>query len=700
MTTPRPKTDGLTDTPSRALSSPQARVLGTAAVFVAALALYTRTLAPTVTLVDSGELIVAADSLGVAHPPGFPLYVLLAHAATWLPIGNVAFRVNFLSALFGAAAAAACAAVVFDALTMPAVARRTRRSKGGRKRSGDATDDPAAGGGALIAALVAALMLACSRTLWAYATLAEVYTLNTFLILLIFWLMFRWRRRVTDTARLHLPSSARPDRWLYGAAAVFGLALGVHHVTVGLTLPALALLVYRTAGGQFFTSRRFAYAALCAFAGLAIYGYLPLAAAQSPLLNWGNPRTLQRLWWHVTGAQYQSYFAFSPGELGTQVVALARRASREFGPWWLPAGPLLIAIGCGAMRSRDRVLFHFLGLVVACNVAYALSYAIAEDMDAYYLPTFAAAVIAAGFGAQWVLLRACAASRTAAVATVIGLLLVPAVVLAGNFPFNDRSRYFIAHDYADNILRTIEPNGLLLTLDWQVYAPLLYTRTIERQRRDVTVVDANLLRRSWYFDYLRREYPALIESARDQVEAFLEDLRHWEQDPALYQRDRTLNRRIDDRFHAMLLAFVAHHLRTGPVYVTQDIAVSRASQDARLTQLLTAAYQLVPQGLVFQLVPDRDFHAPAMPQLQVRGLADGSLRFEPDDVVQLKVFPVYVSMLYNRGRYLSLHGDHVGALAAFKRALALDPSFAPAQQALAGSLNALRKRGGEAAPVP
>src|SRR4029078_1774398 len=59
-------------------------------VLSCALSLYVWTLAPTVTLVDSGELIVAARSLGVAHPPGFPFYVLLANAATRLPFGNVA----------------------------------------------------------------------------------------------------------------------------------------------------------------------------------------------------------------------------------------------------------------------------------------------------------------------------------------------------------------------------------------------------------------------------------------------------------------------------------------------------------------------------------------------------------------------------------------------------------------------------------
>src|SRR2546423_3669438 len=88
------------------LASVRVRLICAAFVFVAAMTLYISTLAPTVTLVDSGELMLAAHTLGVAHPPGFPLYVLLAHFFTWLPIGSVAARVNFASAVFAALAAA------------------------------------------------------------------------------------------------------------------------------------------------------------------------------------------------------------------------------------------------------------------------------------------------------------------------------------------------------------------------------------------------------------------------------------------------------------------------------------------------------------------------------------------------------------------------------------------------------------------
>ena len=133
------------------------------------------------------------------------------------------------------------------------------------------------------------MLLAFSRTLWSYATIAEVYTLNTFLILAILFLMLCWRRRIVEDERsTSIIASARGPRTviadydflLYAAAIVFGLALGVHHVTVALVLPALAVLVYQTQGLSFFASRRLFYAALVSVAALvAVYSYLPLAAA-------------------------------------------------------------------------------------------------------------------------------------------------------------------------------------------------------------------------------------------------------------------------------------------------------------------------------------------------------------------------------------------------------------------------------------
>ncbi len=257
-------------------------------------------------------------------------------------------------------------------------------------------------------ALGAGLLTAFSRTLWSYATITEVYTLNTLLIVTVFFLMLRWRRLVTQTMlseRLHTRTAVTEhDGWLYAAAAVFGLALGVHHVTVGLTLPAVAVIVYRTQGLRFFTSRRLLYAALISIAAMvAVYAYLPFAASRSPLINWGNPRSLQEIWWHITGRQYRVFLSFTPTLMGAQFVEFFRMLLREFGPAWLPLPLVLAFAGFATAYRQDRTTFWFLLFIVVANLAYDLSYEIAEDKDAYYLPVFIAIALAAGFGIRWVI---------------------------------------------------------------------------------------------------------------------------------------------------------------------------------------------------------------------------------------------------------------------------------------------------------
>src|ERR1041385_4330148 len=188
-------------------SKPQ---VSAAFVFVLALLLYSWTLAPTVTLVDSGELILAAHSLGVAHPPGFPLYLMLAHLFSIVPVGSVAVRVNFASAFFAALACAMLTLVVAEIIEIinrashlaESERRLKKAARKGKKVPSYSVPTAAANNSnwllTLLSAIAAGLLLAFSRTLWSYATIAEVYSLNTALILTIFFLMLRWRRRVLE----------------------------------------------------------------------------------------------------------------------------------------------------------------------------------------------------------------------------------------------------------------------------------------------------------------------------------------------------------------------------------------------------------------------------------------------------------------------------------------------------------------------
>jgi hypothetical protein len=156
--------------------------------------------------------------------------VLLAHVATRVPLGDVAERVNAASALF-AALAAGVAGLAFRELVLglsaamaTGVPRREKRRARKDRAAAEARAPHPLGAGAL-AAIVTGLLFAFSRTLWGYATVAEVYTLSTLLVASILALVLRWRRAMHPPA---LPLAA---------AVAFALGLGVHHVTVALTSP-------------------------------------------------------------------------------------------------------------------------------------------------------------------------------------------------------------------------------------------------------------------------------------------------------------------------------------------------------------------------------------------------------------------------------------------------------------------------------
>ena len=666
----------------------QTELVCAGAVFLAALVVYSWTLAPTVTLTDSGELIVAAYGLGVAHPPGTPLWVMLAHLASLVPVGNVAVRINFSSAVFAALTCAMLTLVVAELLaTASCFAAPRRRNRA--VRQGSNIESSNAGGLLTFAPAVGAgLLMAFSRTLWAYATITEVYALNALLVLLVFFLVVRWRRRIIETRTDSRVAVATHDTWIYAAAFIFGLAMGVHHVTVALTLPAIAVVVYRTEGLKFFTSRRLLYAALISISALIlVYSYLPWAASRSPAMNWGNPRSLQEIWWHITGRQYRVFFSFSSAAMGAQFVEFCRMALREFGFAWLPLALFLAVAGLASAYKRDRTAFWFLLFIVLADLAYALSYEIAEDKDAYYLPAFISVAIAAGLGIQWLIQRA--ASRrspmwTPSVAAATAIVLTSATAFAANWPFNNRRHYFIADDYVENLFSTIAPNGLLLTQDWQVASPMLYAQEIEQRRGDVKVVDINLLRRSWYFDYLKHAHSGMMDRSREKIDPYVAILKQWESDPAAFARSQDLTQRISMAFLEMIQAIVRNEVKGAPVYITNDVMVAD-TLNSYLTRWIPQSYQLVPQGLVFNLATDQSFHEPPDPHLRMRGLADGTARFATEDVVNVKILPAYTRMLTNRGRYLTLFNQHERAILAFKEALALDPNLAAAQQGLAES---------------
>ncbi len=629
-----------------------------------ALGLFVRTAAPTATLIDSGELILAARDAGVAHPPGMPVWVAAAHVATHLPLGTLARRVNLSSALF----AALCAA----ALVWAAREAWLGRSAAAVESSAPVPVDVPG----CVALALPGLLLASGRTLWAYSGVAEVYALHA--LLLAVWLALTLRaRRATG---LVVPLLA---------TLACAAALGVHHVTALLLVPS-AVLLLGWARRDLFTPRRLALLALCGALGLALaYAWLPWAAARQVGLNWGDPSSPGRFFDHVSARQYRAFLTPSVAGARDELATFMRLGLREFGAA-AGAGVLALAAwGALLLARRDPALLAALAVCVACGAGYGLLYIVSDDKDAYYLPVRMAVALLAGAGARGLAERCAARPSWQRWALAGALLSLPAGSVSRHFAEADRSRDRLAEDYFTEVMAGIAPRGLLLTADWQVYAPALYFRDVERRRADATWVDAALLRRSWYFDALRRRNPALLDGARSEVSAFLGDLRAWERDPQSYERDRVANARINARFHALAVALVrAQHAAGLRAYATLDVALQANSPDPELAAALSRAYALVPVGLAFELLPREALGGPGEARaradgdaltLHARGLFDGARPFAPDDVAVLKLRPPYLAMQTNRGAYLAVRGERAGALAALRRALSWDANYAPAR---------------------
>lgn len=574
-------------------------------MFAVALVTYALTLAPSIFLVDSAPLTVAAWGLGNAHPPGFPLFLMLTHLAAHLPFGDVAVRTNAASALF---AALACAMVT---LAVGELAPRKR-----------------------LAMLLGGLLLASSRTLWAYATITEVYALNTFLIATLWWLVLRWRR--TGEARL-----------LNLAAVVFGLALGVHHVTAGLSL--LGLLPILIAA-----RRSLVVAVLISIATAgAVYAYLPVAAAREPVLNWGNPSDARSFVEHVTAKSYRHFVRTEA--VSEQIGQVVRLGRREIGV----IGLVLGLMGLTAIIRADRRLFLAFMLTIAATVAWVAVYPIADDEDAYLLPAFVVVALGAAYGGSWI-----AGDRRVVAAA---LLAVPVLNAYVSWPERDRSDHQVARDYGTNALRGIDRDSVLVTADRHLWGSLLYLTEVEQLRRDVTVVMYPLLIRSWYVEDLARREPAVgreLLAYRPLLNVYENETKRWREDAAV--RDE-FQRRLDD----LVVALVARRVeRGGHVYATPDVVFSEQEIDRGLVTRLRQGYDVVPGGLAMELLPGRKIRQIRIVPLELRGLAGAT-----DPTVIRDIVPAYVTALRLRARYLQATGSPQPAAESSRLADGLAVSF-------------------------
>ena len=298
-------------------------------VFLLSMTLYLLTLAPTVTGEDSGELIAAAYGQGVAHPPGYPLWTLLAaFMIKILPFGAIAWRVNLLSALLAALAAGIFCRILQKFLQVSA-----------------------------LVAVMGSLILALGRDLWSQAVITEVYALHILLFCLILYAMLAWRQ------------NPQPQ-YLYGISLLLGLALANHHLAV-LLGPVFILCVLGIRPRTFLQIRVVLLCLVFLVVGLLPYLYLPLAAQHHPYLNWGQPDSWENFIRHVLRQQYGDeamHQAHSFFRWGKHLLILGQWNLQQYTPYSLP---LMLAGLIYLFRKFRTYLYLTLGLFLLHTVILA-----------------------------------------------------------------------------------------------------------------------------------------------------------------------------------------------------------------------------------------------------------------------------------------------------------------------------------------
>jgi 4-amino-4-deoxy-L-arabinose transferase-like glycosyltransferase len=440
-------------------------VLAGVGIAAVVFALYVRTLAPTVLgfkppgVFDSAMLQAGVYVLGIGHPTGYPTYMMLTHLFTYLPVGDVGYRVNLASAVYGVAAVVVVYAV-------------------GLRLSGR-----------VVAAAASALAFGVSETYWSQATIAEVYTLNVLFISLIVLVLLLWR----DGAK---------DRYLLLGAFLAGLSL-THHLTSALVILAGVAFVLLTDRRKISAKTTLPKAAGVFVLGLAPYLYLPLRAAMEAPLNEADPSNLERFLLLITGS---SFFlknltdaktgggAPGSGELSTGAQPVLDNLLTRLGPYaehlseQFPIVLVLAGIlGAVYMASTDRAATVLLGVPFLGSLLHGLVYGY-EDYYLFLIPAYVvfSLWIAAGLG---VLLRGAETwtQRAPGGAFLLAVLVLalPFIGVRSTYAEEDRSRDYEGRREIEAVARNVEPGATVL----HHRSSLWYMVLVEGRRRDLTLID-------------------------------------------------------------------------------------------------------------------------------------------------------------------------------------------------------------------
>ncbi|MBN1135277.1 MAG: DUF2723 domain-containing protein [Anaerolineae bacterium] len=395
-----------------------AAVLAPVGVWLVAFIVYLQTLLPSVGWGDIARFQYVAKIWGVPHRFGYPLYIALSRLFGCLPTGDLAYRINLMSAFFAALAAVMVCLIVMRL-----------------------TGDWLAGGSA-------GLSFAFSRALWGQAVVAEVYTLNAFLIGAVILVFLVWHQ-------------TRKVGYLYLGIGLYALSFG-NHMTVVTLIPAVAYIILATDYRVMLDAKKVLIMAGLVLLGASQYLYVIVRAHQQPLLNelgpfsWGG-------WIHwMTRSRFEGqFFPFGLGDQVDRVRIYLELLEIQYFRW----GYILGFIGAWERLKSGLKSFVFLALAALGIYVFGMNYG-GITFRIYLVPSYLIFAVFLGCGLaatrQWLAGLLKVRSRWLAWPLMAGLAVVilamPLYPLRQNWAKVDESGNTAFRDLARTFTEQVEPD--------------------------------------------------------------------------------------------------------------------------------------------------------------------------------------------------------------------------------------------------
>ncbi len=513
-------------------SRPSYLAAGIAGVLV--FLLYVVTLSPETAMWDTSEYIAAAYTLGIPHPPGNPFFVLIGRVFSILPVApTVAMRINLLAAI-SSSIAAAMWFLITERVLVGWFEQRWQRIVGGA---------------------LAVLIGATAFTVWSQSVVNEkVYTISLAGMAITAWLTVRW----CDD-----PDGVSADRLLVLIAYVCGLGYA-NHMAGMLAAPAVGLAVLIRRPRTILRWKLLLAAVGAIILGGTPFLTQPIRAAHFPAVNEGEPTACRdglKMSCTFSKGTYDAFmYNFNRGQYGKPSLE-ERQApfSAQIGMWWLyfrwqwlrdydgvrpglqgslAAVFLVLGILGGWVHyRRDPRSFAFFGplmftvtllLIYYMNFKYGYSQdpelgdsvqREVRDRDYFYLWSFSAWSVWAALGLTfvWESFAALVGSRKVQIgsesielptgrgwALTSPVLMLAIVPLFGNWQASSRHNDTDTGDFAIDLLNSVEPYGVLVTVGDNDTFPLWYAQEVLGVRKDVVVANTSLLNTDWYTRQLLR----------------------------------------------------------------------------------------------------------------------------------------------------------------------------------------------------